>query len=261
LLWNFWIMVVSMSGTPSMAPASTTFQPPEAMRMGTKVAVHVGGRWREGTCIELRDEMFRVRYHEELPNGVWSMWHGKPHDAHPVPIRLVEHAVRLAKAVDAHKIELRGGGVVIMPCALDAGQQAELLHDCLQTMLPQKVTGTTLGDKPPPDMVWSYEGSAGPSCARPACLDHAAGLLERLGHHRRQMFEADSRESDPSLHLIPLLCNLAFERVCVCHTRPRLTSQRCLQSDTRQRDSCGRPCAHTQVGEAVFGTYRLGLAP
>jgi hypothetical protein len=206
----------------------TTHAPPEALRMGTRLAVNLGGRWREGTVIELRSEVvgmnvsdiFRVRYSEALPNGGWSVWHGKTRDAQPISLRVLDDGIA-SRALPSRKsghAEARGSGVVLMPRAVSAEQQQGLLRDCLHTMNLQKQTGSTMAGKPPPDRVWSFgyadSDRAGIELLRPACLDCAALLLEQLGAtHRHVLFEADARESNGELHLLPVLCNLTFQRV------------------------------------------------
>ena len=111
-------------------------------------------------------------------------------------------------------VKLLGGGVVAIPGALNAEEQADLLQDCMKTMQAERAGGINCGDKLPPDHVWAYgqEGHV-PQTTRPKCLEHAAQLLERLGYAQRQLIDADSKEGDCSLHLYPLLRKLTFNRV------------------------------------------------
>jgi len=224
------------------AQVSTSFAPPAALCLGSRLAMKLEGRWREGTCLELRDEqrganlvsVFRVRYNEVLPGGAWTMWHGPSRDEQPVGMRLLEAAAvsadwpsdppRLSQQYHHDPLELRGGGVVIMRGALDLGEQAALLQNCLVTMSAHAANATLMENRPPPDSVWDfgYDDSVitdfGTKVvvarSRPACLDIAAQLLDRM--HclpRHVLHEADRAESNAELHLCPLLVNLGFNRV------------------------------------------------
>lgn len=195
----------------------TSHAPPVGLTAGARLATLIGGRWREGTCIEMNESLFRVRYNEPLPSGAWTALHGKMHDKVPVATKLLGEAQSGAAgsaAASELSVELRGGGVVLMASALSTEEQVAVLQDCLRTMPLQRANASKLGDKPPPDTVWSYGYE--PGGKRPACLDVAAQILQRLGssdRNRHALHQADARESNAGLHLAVLLCNLSFERV------------------------------------------------
>lgn len=114
------------------------------------------------------------------------------------------------------KLKLRGAGVAILPAALSAEQQQELLADCMRTIGdPQRASGVHLGQKLPPSAAWSYESAKSSSSQRPACLDCAAELFHSLGQHHRlgALFEADSREQSSSLKILPVLGKIGFRNV------------------------------------------------
>lgn len=100
--------------------------------------------------------------------------------------------------------------------ALTEDEQRALLRDSVHAMPQQKSSGGKLGERPPPDTVWSFGYETSLPGKRPACLDHATGLLEALGNSQQRRIllqDADSKEPRCDLHLLPLLVNLNFSRV------------------------------------------------
>jgi hypothetical protein len=126
-----------------------------------------------------------------------------------------------ARALGSARVVCHGGGVVCMHGALNEQLQRLALADCLQRMTVQHANGGTLGDKPPPTHVWCYGypqsrlDAIRESRHRPACLDIAKVLLLHLGQQQQaqQLREADARERDERLHLVPLLSTLSFRRI------------------------------------------------
>mmetsp|Transcript_27028 Transcript_27028/g.54381 ORF Transcript_27028/g.54381 Transcript_27028/m.54381 type:complete len:233 (-) Transcript_27028:148-846(-) len=136
--------------------------------------------------------------------------------------------MRVVEAVDenagpSRPVSLRGGGVVVMPGALDIGEQVVVLQNCLLTMSMHPASAALMEGRPPPAAVWDF-GYADSvtdfgtkvelARPRPACLEVAATLLKRLSCQPRHVLrETDLREKDSSLHLCPLPANLSFNRV------------------------------------------------
>ena len=192
----------------------TSHAPPNLLD-GVRVALMHDNCWREGTVLEITPTFFRVRYDEALPTGAWTALHGQRHDSKPMAVRIIGEASSSVRPGQKTSMEFCGGGVVIMKNALNENEQEALLLDCLRAFPLQKANAGKLGGKPAPGFVWSYGYELEPGQERPACLDWAQILLERLGQpqHRMLAQDADSRERDPHLHVKPLFCNLTFGRV------------------------------------------------
>ena len=192
--------------------------PPPGLHVGCRVALKVGGQWRQGTILEVRPSpvLFRVRYDAPLPSGAFTAIHGPNHDKAPIALRILGDEMQHTDGPRC-TVEFLGGGVVLLRGALSEDQQEEHVYNCLQCLPLQKANGSKLDEKPTPGFVWSYgyDNASDLSLQQPTCLAAAQGLLDLLGHqhHRVQLREADRGEANSNLHLAPLPANVRYKRL------------------------------------------------